>query len=134
MHYVAEPSSWRIVLQIGVNTIATLPSACLVGPSNLSAACQSLSNSHSNRDKAETKSQSAADLAVMGSMLKMRHEVKSARPAMSAGVMLQGTLGRQAYTWGHQGGREGGRDGGGREGAGEDKCGSKQWSEKGEPP
>lgn len=39
-----------------------------------------------------------AHLAVMGSMLKMRQEVKSARPAMSAAEMLHGTLGRQAYT------------------------------------
>jgi hypothetical protein len=45
-------------------------------------------------------------------MLKMRQEVKSARPAMSAGETLQGVLGRQAYTWGPcgwEGGREGGR-------------------------
>lgn len=34
----------------------------------------------------------------MGSMLKMRQEVKSARSAMSAGDTLHGVLGKQAYT------------------------------------
>jgi hypothetical protein len=38
------------------------------------------------------------NLAVIGSMLKMRQDVKSARPAMSADEMLQGTLGKHAYT------------------------------------
>jgi len=44
---------------------------------------------------------SSRSLAVMGSMLKMRHPVKSARDARSAAVIDQGTLGRQAYTWIH---------------------------------
>jgi hypothetical protein len=35
----------------------------------------------------------------MGSMLKMRQEVKSARSAISAGETLHGVLGRHAYTW-----------------------------------